>query len=46
MASSLFPDPLQMWRDALTRLESDVNATVTGGMNSQEVAGVVRGLRA
>lgn len=38
MASSLFPDPLQMWRDAVTRLENDVNAMATGGMKSQEVA--------
>ncbi|WHZ11637.1 MAG: hypothetical protein OJF60_002076 [Burkholderiaceae bacterium] len=38
MASSLFPDPLQMWRDAVTRLENDVNALATSGMKSQEVA--------
>ena len=38
MASSLFPDPLQLWRDAVTRLENDVNAMATGGMKSQEVA--------
>ncbi|MBS0316775.1 MAG: hypothetical protein JSR49_06590 [Proteobacteria bacterium] len=38
MPSSLFPDPLQMWRDAVTRLENDVNAMATGGMKSQEVA--------
>jgi hypothetical protein len=38
MASSLFPDPLQMWRDALTKLEGEVNTLATGSMKSQEVA--------
>jgi hypothetical protein len=38
MTSSLFPDPLQMWRDAVTRLENDVNALATDSMKSQEVA--------
>ncbi len=38
MASSLFPDPLQMWRDAVTRLENDVNALSTDSLKSQEVA--------
>lgn len=37
MASSLFPDPLQMWRDAVTRLESEVNALATGSTKSQNV---------
>lgn len=37
MSSSLIPDPLQMWREALTKLESNVNALVTGSMDSQEV---------
>jgi len=37
MASSPFPDPLQMWRDAVTKLESDVNALATGSAKSQEV---------
>jgi hypothetical protein len=37
MTSSLIPDPLQMWREALTKLESNVNSLVTGGMDSQEV---------
>jgi hypothetical protein len=37
MASSLFPDPLQMWREAVTRLESDVNSLVTGSTKSEEV---------
>ena len=37
MTSSPIPDPLQMWREALTKLESTVNSLVTGGMDSQEV---------
>ncbi len=37
MASSLFPDPLQMWRDALARLENDANALAAGGMKSPEL---------
>ena len=37
MATSLIPDPFQMWRDALTKLEGNVNSLVTGGMDSQEL---------
>ena len=37
MSRSLIPDPLQMWRDAVTKLESNVNSLVTGSMESQEV---------
>ena len=37
MTPSLIPDPLQMWREALTKLESNVNSLVTGSMDSQEV---------
>ena len=38
MASSIFPDPLQLWRDAVNRLEKDVNALATGSLGSQEVS--------
>jgi hypothetical protein len=38
MASTLFPDPFQLWRDAVTKLEGDVNSLATGSMKSQEVA--------
>jgi len=38
MASSLFLDPLQLWREAVNKLENDVNALATGSMKSQEVA--------
>jgi len=37
MATSLVPDPLQLWRDALTRLEGEVNAAATGSLQSQDV---------
>jgi hypothetical protein len=37
MASPLFPDPLQMWRDALSKLENDVNSMATGSLRSQDV---------
>lgn len=39
MASSPspFPDPLQLWREALTRLEGDANTLATGSLQSQEV---------
>jgi len=35
--ASLLPDPLQLWRDALTRLEGEVNAAATGTLQSQDV---------
>jgi hypothetical protein len=44
MTSSLIPDPLQMWREALTKLESNVNSLVTGSMDSQEVVRTVHQL--
>ena len=37
MATSLIPDPFQMWREALTKLEGNVNSLVTGGLDSQEL---------
>ena len=37
MSGSLFPDPMQLWREALTRLEKDVNALATGSLESQDV---------
>lgn len=37
MSGSIFPDPMQMWREALTRLEKDVNALATGSLESQDV---------
>jgi uncharacterized membrane protein YccC len=37
MTSSLIPDPLQMWREALTKLEGNVNSFVTGSLDSQEL---------
>lgn len=37
MTSPAFPDPFQMWREALSRLENDANALAIGSMKSQEV---------
>ena len=37
MSTSPFPDPFQLWRDALTKLEGQVNSVVTGTMDSHEV---------
>jgi uncharacterized membrane protein YccC len=37
VATSLIPDPFQIWREALTKLEGNVNSLVTGGMDSQEL---------
>jgi hypothetical protein len=38
MASSFLGDPLQLWREAVTRLEKDVNSLATGSLGTQEVA--------
>jgi hypothetical protein len=37
MSTSPFPDPFQLWRDALSKLEGQVNSLVTGTMDSHEV---------
>jgi hypothetical protein len=37
VATSLIPDPFQMWREALTKLEGNANSLVTGSMDSQEL---------
>ena len=37
MASSLIPDPFQMWRDALTKLEGEANTLATGSLKSNEL---------
>ena len=37
MATSLIPDPFQLWREALTKLEGNANSLVTGSMDSQEL---------
>ena len=35
--ASTFLDPLQLWRDAVTKLENEVNSLATGSTKSQEV---------
>ena len=42
MTSTLFPDPLQMWRDAIGKLETDANALAAGGLKSPEVMRTLR----
>ncbi len=37
VSPSLLPDPFQMWRDAVAKLEGDVNSLVTGSMDSPEM---------
>lgn len=37
MATSPFPDPLQLWRDAIGRMEKDANALATDRLKSPEV---------
>ena len=46
MATSLIPDPFQMWREALTKLEGNANSLVTGSMDSQELMRSVHQLSA
>jgi hypothetical protein len=36
MASQARPDPFEMWRQALSKLESDMNALSNRGMNSDD----------
>lgn len=37
MATSMFPDPMQMWRDALTKLEKEANTWGESGIKSPEL---------
>ena len=46
MSTSPFPDPFQLWREALTKLEGNVNSMVTGSMESQEMMRSVHQLSA
>ncbi|WP_238463843.1 hypothetical protein [Paraburkholderia tagetis] len=36
MASSVFHDPFQIWREALSKLENDANAFAAGTLKTQE----------
>jgi len=46
VSSSLIPDPFQLWRDAVAKLEDDVNSLVTGSMDSPEMMRSVHQLSA
>ena len=37
MASSFLVDPLQLWRDAVTKLEGEVNSLATGSAKNEQV---------
>jgi hypothetical protein len=36
MTSSSIPDPFEMWRQAVTKLEGDINSMANQNMNSEE----------
>jgi hypothetical protein len=38
MTSSSFPDPFQLWRDAVTRMENEINSRAADGAKSQALA--------
>jgi hypothetical protein len=40
MPSSLMTDPFRLWREAVNKLEGDLNALANTGMNSPQFAGV------
>ena len=44
MASPVFPDPFQMWREALSKFENEANSFVTGSMKSQQMLQSLRQL--
>ena len=37
MASSFLVDPLQLWRDAVTKLEGEVNSLATGSTKNRQI---------
>jgi len=37
MASSFLVDPLQLWRDAVTKLEGEVNSLATGSTKNEQI---------
>ncbi|MEO6747254.1 MAG: hypothetical protein ABIS28_04520 [Caldimonas sp.] len=37
MASSFLVDPLQLWRDAVTKLEGEVNSLATGSSKNEQI---------
>ena len=46
MSTSPIPDPFQLWRDAVAKMESNVNTLVTGSMESKELMGSLHQLSA
>ena len=41
MASSFLVDPLQLWRDAVTKLEGEVNSLATGSTKNEQIVGAL-----
>ncbi len=46
MPSSLLPDPMQLWRDALARIESGIEALATGRLKSHRILRTLHALAA
>lgn len=46
MSTSAMPDPFQFWRDAMTKLEGNVNTMAAGSMESKELMGSLHQLSA
>ena len=46
MSTSPIPDPFQLWREAVAKIEGNVNTLVTGSMESKELMGSLHQLSA
>lgn len=46
MSTSPIPDPFQLWREAVAKMESNVNTLVSGSMESRELMGSLHQLSA
>ena len=46
MSTAPIPDPFQLWRDVVAKMESNVNTLVTGGIESKELMGSLHQLSA
>ena len=46
MSTSPIPDPFQLWREAVAKIEGNVNTLVTGSLESRELMGSLHQLSA
>ena len=46
MSTSPLPDPIQLWREAVAKMEGNVNTLVAGSMESKELMGSLHQLSA